>query len=72
MGLFCCHGNLICQKHYENILRNKQTFFIVYLVLSTPESSVNSDKFMTFKLLSYSDLRQLRYDNTQILVVRPL
>ena len=52
-----------------DILRNKQTFVIVYSVILTQESSVNSDKFMTFQLLSFSVLRQPRYDNTHMLVV---
>ena len=52
-----------------DILRNKQTFVIVYSVILTQESSVNSDKFMTFQLLSYSVLRQPRYDNTHMPVI---
>ena len=52
-----------------DILRNKQTFVIVYSVILTQESSVNSDKFMTFQLLSFSVLHQPRYDNTHMLVV---
>ena len=69
MGLFCRHGNLICPKKFQNFLRNKQTFIIVYSVILTQESSVNSDKFMTFQLLSYSVLHQPRYDNTNMLVI---
>ena len=52
-----------------DILRNKQTFVIVYSVILTQESPVNSDKFMTFQLLSFSVLHQPRYDNTHMLVV---
>ena len=52
-----------------DILRNKQTFVIVYSVILTQESSVNSDKFITFQLLSFSVLHQPRYDNTHMLVV---
>ena len=52
-----------------DILRNKQTFVIVYSVILTQESSVNSDKFMTFQLLSYSVLHQPRYDNTHMFVI---
>ena len=52
-----------------DIFRNKQTFVIVYSVILTQESSVNSDKFMTFQLLSFSVLHQPRYDNTHMLVV---
>ena len=69
MGLFCRHGNLICLKKFQNLLRNKQTVIIVYSVILTQESSVNSDKFMTFQLLSYSVLHQPRYDNTHMLVI---
>ena len=57
------------QKKFQNLLRNKQTFIIVYSVILTQESSVNSDKFMTFQLLSYSVLHQPRYDNTHMFVI---
>ena len=42
---------------------------LVYLAIFTPENSANSDKFMTFKPLSYSVLRQLRYDNSYMIVI---